>query len=117
MSKVKVLFYTTSSGRQIAKEELLALTSSQQDKAQRAIKPIVEFGVGTHLNNTKKLAGTPLWEIRVLGKDNLRLIYAVIINNIVVILYIFSKKSQKTPQKAIKTAMQRYQDAKRRLTV
>ena len=116
MNKVRLIYYTTRSGRSVVEDALLSFSSAQQDKIQRAIRPIVEFGIGVHLRNTRKLSGTPLWEIRILGKDNIRIIYAVVIKDSVMLLHIFSKKSQKTPTKDLDLALQRYTDARQRLT-
>ena len=116
MRKTKVIFYTNNKGVSPVKNDLFKLTKRQQGKVQRAIQPIVEFGVGTHIRNIKKLTGTPLWEIRILGRDNIRILYAMVIAGSIVLLNIFVKKSQKTPRKELKIALERLADAKRRLT-
>ena len=58
--------------------------------------------------------GTNLWEIRILGKDNIRAIYALIYNNQILIVHGFIKKSQKTPVKDINLSLARYKDWEKR---
>ncbi len=115
MRKIKVVFYTNAKGASPVKNDLFKMTEKQQGKVQRAIKPIIEFGVGTHIRNIKKLTGTPLWEIRILGRDNIRILYAIVVSDTVVMLHIFVKKTQKTAKKELKIALSRYADAKTRL--
>lgn len=113
---MRVLYYVDARDNNPVKDFIDSLTLTQQSKVLRAIQPIIEFGIGSHLHNTKKLVGTPLWEIRVLGKDNIRLFYAVEIKDVVLILHGFIKKTQKTQVKEIRLAMSRLVDAKLRLT-
>jgi len=56
----------------------------------------------------KKLTGTPLWEIRILGKDNIRIFYALMSKNGIIVLHGFIKKSLKTPSREIEVALHRY---------
>jgi phage-related protein len=60
------------------------------------------------LPHIKKLRGTPLWEIRILGQDNLRVIYVVPYLDTVLVLHGFIKKTQKTPKKDLEVALSRY---------
>jgi len=64
----------------------------------------------------KKLSGTPFYEIRVLGKDNIRIIYVVEMEKMVVLLHGFFKKTRKTAKKEIEICHQRYKEFKRLLT-
>lgn len=65
--------------------------------------------------HVKKLSGTPFWEIRILGRDNIRTIYAVPEQKQVLILHGFVKKSPKTPTKEIKIALNRFQEYQNRI--
>jgi len=102
-----VIYYVDANTHSPVKEFIDSLSGKQQDKIMRAIYPITEFGIGNHLRNTKKLSGTDLWEIRILGKDSMRIIYALEIQSAILILHIFIKKNQKTPTKEIKIAERR----------
>lgn len=114
MSKMTVIYYVDTKNRSPVKEFIDSLNEKQQDKIVRAIHPITEFGIGTHLRNTKKLTGTDLWEIRILGKDSIRIIYALEIQDVILILHIFVKKSQKTPMKEIGVAERRLHEFRSR---
>jgi phage-related protein len=54
-----------------------------------------------------KIIGTDLWELRILGKDNLRILYIAVTGRTFVLLHGFKKKKNKTPQKEIKIAESR----------
>jgi phage-related protein len=59
-----------------------------------------------------KSLGNKLWEIRFKGKDgNGRGIYITAFDKRVVVLHAFVKKTQKTPQSAIQTALSRAKEA------
>ena len=107
-----LVYYEDRHGRSEVKDFIRSLSELPRDKVIRAINPLVEFGLGTHLLNTKKLVGTPLWEVRVLGKDSIRIFFAVVVNGIVLILHGFVKKTQKTPNREISVAIKRLEEWK-----
>ncbi len=76
-------------------------------KATIIIKNIIEFGLVSALPHIKKLSGSPLWEIRILGKDSTRILYANKIKDEIVLLHAFKKKTNKTPLNEIKIALNR----------
>ena len=57
---------------------------------------------------SEKLQVHHLWELRILGKDNIRLFCAPAGKSRVVVLHVFLKKSQKTPAREIDCALDRY---------
>ncbi|MBU2543783.1 type II toxin-antitoxin system RelE/ParE family toxin [Patescibacteria group bacterium] len=63
------------------KEFLDSLNSTQQSKIIRTIQNIEEFGLETVKSKIKKISGTPLWEIRITGKDAALLRYKFIIDH------------------------------------
>lgn len=75
-------------------------------KITRQIKYAQEYGLRPEVLNIKKLKGFPIWEIRILGKDNIR-VFCFQQKNIVHLLHIFTKKSEKTPIKEINLALKR----------
>ncbi len=89
-----------------AEKEFNKLTLTQKNKVLQQFVYLNKFGSVREIPETKKIKGTNMWEIRILGRDNLRLIYKVI-NNSIVVLHIFVKKSNKTPNKNIQTAINR----------
>lgn len=69
---------------------------SLRSKIIRQLRYLEEFGLTFSNPNLKKITGTPLWEVRILGKDNVRVICTAVINKEIVVLHIFKKKGEKT---------------------
>ena len=67
-----------------------------------------EFGLTSSNPHLKKITGTPLWEVRILGKDNIRIICVVVVNREVVLLHIFKKKGGKTSSRDLNMALKRF---------
>ena len=111
-----VELYTTPTGNEIVNDSYLKLPKIQRSKILKAISVLEEFGISRDIPNLRKLSGTKLWEYRILGKDNIRLILISIINGRIVVLNIFIKKSQKTSIKELKTSNDRYKIMLDRLT-
>lgn len=110
MDKWQVVYYVTSSGDSPVSDFLDTLPSSSQTKLLRIFDNIVEYGLQSVIPHIKKLSGTPFWEIRVLGNDNVRVIYVVPTKMRILALHGFTKKSQKTPPKELQSASKRYSE-------
>lgn len=104
---MKVIFYVSQSGQHPIEAFLASLNSRQEAKLLRIVTNIETYGLNSVIPHLKKLSGTPLWEIKVLGQDNIRFLYAVPLGQYVLILHGFNKKTQKTPQKEINIAVKR----------
>lgn len=85
-----------------------SLAKKQQAKLLRVINNIEIYGLNSVIPHLKKLSGTLFWEIRILGRDNLRVIYAVPMGKYVLLLHGFIKKTQKTSPKEIAIAKERF---------
>lgn len=109
----EIYYFKSLSGQRPIKEFLDSLTKIQQAKLIRIFKRIQEYGLSSVLSHIKKLKGTPLWEIRILGGDNIRIIYVVISKFAILVLHGFVKKTQKTSQKDLSIALSRYNEWKR----
>ena len=109
MPTTTVEFFVSSNGRSPVREFIDRCPDRQQVKILRFLQHLQEFGLTTTIPNAKKLKGTPLWELRILGKDNIRVIYAPLDKGRVVVLHIFLKKTRKTPRKEVSIATKRYQ--------
>ncbi len=103
-----VYYYTTLDGGNPTRIFIESLQEKQQRKVTRILTYIEKYGLVTAIPHIKKLISTPLWEIRVLGEDSIRIFYASVLTNSILLLHGFIKKSQKTPQKEINTALARY---------
>ena len=110
MPKTTVYYYTSSTNNNPFAHFLDSLQKKQQAKILRVIFQIGKYGLLSILPHIKKLTGTPLWEIRILGKDNLRIVYIIPHQNSVLVLHGFIKKTQKTPYKEIAIALNRFKD-------
>jgi len=109
-NKTKVQYYISNSGKNPFSDFLDSLSSSQQSKILKVFVYLETYGLLSVIPHIKKLSGTPFWEIRILGKDNIRVIFVIPLKDLILVLHGFIKKKQKTPLKEIKTAYVRYQD-------
>jgi len=71
---------------------------------------VEEYGLHAIISHVKKLSGTPIWEIRIMGGENVRILFVTEVAKQVVLLHAFYKKKQKTPTKEITTALNRLKD-------
>jgi len=83
----------------------ISLGEPTSSKAFRYISLLEAFGHTLSMPYSKKIT-THLYELRIRGQQELRILYCFH-NNQAIILHTFIKKSQKTPSKEIKTAVKR----------
>ncbi len=107
MTKWKIEYFLTASGRTPVKEVIDGLSEKTQAKVYNTFELLSEFGPKLRMPHVKKVIGTPLWELRILGDQSLRFFYIAKIEQRFLILHGFVKKDQKTPKKEIKTALER----------
>lgn len=112
-----MLFYISESNGNPVEVFLEALEKREHAKILRIIQYIHEYGLQAVLPHVKKLSGSPLWEIRVLGRDSIRVLYVVPYKETVLLLHGFRKKTQKTPAGETHIAITRYRDWKERQQV
>lgn len=108
--KCEVIYYVSSRGDRPIKKFLDSLSEIQQAKILRVIEIIRNYGLQQARPYVKKLTDTPFWEIRILGRDNIRVIYVVPYKDTVLILHGFIKKSQRIPEKELSFAFKRYKE-------
>jgi len=73
----RVTYYISPLGENPVKDFLDSITKIQKTKVFRVFELYEKYGLSSIIPHTKKLAGTPFWEIRILGKDNVRVIYVL----------------------------------------
>jgi len=112
----KVIYYVSPSGTIPVKEFLDAAGPALKAKVFRIFQHLVEYGLQTIIPQVKKLSGTPLWEIRILGGDSARVLFVTQQGQTILLLHAFYKKKQKTPQKELTTAMARLREYERGAT-
>jgi phage-related protein len=95
-------------------DELSVLSSDLRAKFVRVAELLESFGPQlVHEPHVKFLGdvGFPLWEMRLSGKTQIaRALYVTQVNERIVVLHAFIKKTQKTPLRAFTIAKQRYQE-------
>jgi len=102
----KIIYYISPSDENPVKD-FLDKRPSVKLKALRILSHIKEYGLQTAIPHIKKLSGTPLWEIRILGDDSTRILYFTRQSKQIVLLHAFIKKTDKTPGKEISIALNR----------
>ncbi|MBI4096111.1 MAG: type II toxin-antitoxin system RelE/ParE family toxin [Candidatus Levybacteria bacterium] len=105
--KWKIIYYKTASERSPVEEFIDNLSFKAQVKIADTFDLLKEFGINLGLPHVKKLTGTPLWELRILGQDSIRIFYVAQAGRIFLLLHGFIKKRQKTDKREIKTALKR----------
>lgn len=90
----KIYYYTTISDNNPVKKFIESLNKSQTAKVVRILKIIEQYGIKFSFPYTRKITGTQLWEIRILGQDNIRVIHAIIYRQDILLLHGFLKKKQ-----------------------
>ena len=111
----KILFYETVSGRKPIEDFLDRLPAKTAQKVAWVLKLVEDF---EHVPSKyfKKMVNTQdLWEVRAASGSNIfRLLGFFDGPELVILAYVFQKKTQKTPKRAIKTAEERKKDYFRR---
>lgn len=105
-----ILFYKTLQGDTPVNDFILSLELKAQSKVRDSIKLLRTFGVRLGSPHIKKLTGTELWELRILGSDSIRIFYVAVTSKNFLLLHGFKKKKNKTPSKEIKIAEDRLND-------
>jgi phage-related protein len=91
-----------------AADEEAALPVDMQARLARVVETIKQHGLLNLPRDWVKPLGDKLWELRITGKDGIaRAIYVTASGRRVVILRIFVKKTQTTPQRELKLARER----------
>lgn len=109
-TKWKIKYYYTTQGVAPVYRFIESLAEKAQSKVYRSFDMLQEYGVELRQPHVKKITGTALWELRILGADSIRVFYVAEIEQTFLMLHGFIKKSQKTPKKEIKVAINRLND-------
>jgi phage-related protein len=92
---------------------LLKLPQGLLARYLRLTDLMLEFGSDLGMPHTKAL-GDGLFEVRLKGREGIaRVFYCVIIEKRIVVLHIFTKKSQKTPKQELALAKRRLKEVKK----
>ena len=114
MENWKIDYYSTPSGKKPVQKFIEKLAYTPRSRVYNTLELLAELGIKLSLPHAKKVINTPLWELRVLGEKSLRFFYVAKVGRIFLLLYSFTKKTQKIPKKEIKTALKRLKEYKSR---
>ena len=114
MAKWKIDYYDVPSGRKPVEEFIENLSERPRSRVYYTLELLAELGVNLGLPRAKKVTSTPLWELRILGENSLRFFYVAKVGQSFLLLHGFTKKKQKTPQKEIKIALERFKEYRKR---
>ena len=106
MIKWDIVFYKNSRGDELVRDFIENQDKFTYAKAMRMLGLLKEHGPNLGMPYSKYMKND-LYELRVRGQNEVRIFYIFQIENTVVLLHAFKKKTQKTPVKELKTAMQR----------
>ncbi|MBD3376623.1 type II toxin-antitoxin system RelE/ParE family toxin [candidate division KSB1 bacterium] len=106
--RLKVIFYKTETGNEPVREWLQSLRHEEKKAIGEDIKTI-QFGWPLGMPLIRKLE-SDLWEIRSRLKNRTARILFSIIEDNMILLHGFVKKSQKTPKQDIQLARKRIQN-------
>jgi len=110
-----VIYYKTLHGEKPVYEFIQHLDETSKAKIINVINLLAQYGVAVKGPHIKKLRGTNLWELRTVGKDNIRIFYVTWTGKTFLLLHGFKKKKQKTATKEIAIALKRFENYKARV--
>ncbi len=106
----KIKYYQSPSGNEPVYRFIESLPIKTKAKIYNTFELLLEYGIQLGLPHVKKLASTPLWELRILGTNNIRVMYVALTEKTFLFLHGCIKKKQKTPIKDITTAVARFRE-------
>jgi phage-related protein len=100
--------WTVETLNAVVDAEVAALPDDMRARLARLSGLIEQFGFGALPRDSVKHLEGRLWELRVTGRSGIsRAIYVTAIGQRVVIVRVFVKKTQKTPQRELELARER----------
>lgn len=109
-----IVYYENSSGGVPVFDFVESLNPTAKSKVSNTFDLLTEFGIKLGSPHVKKVFGTDLWELRILGGDSIRIFYIAASGRVFLMLHGFIKKSQKAPKKEIKIAVARLKEYKQK---
>ena len=97
----KILFYEDHRGKSPVLDFINSLNAKDRAKVSNAFRLLEEFGVKLKMPHARHIQGK-LWELRP-GAN--RLFYFIYIDDQIILLHGYRKRSQKAPEREIATAL------------
>lgn len=101
----KVYFFQTARGDHPVKNFIILQNEASQARINKSIRLLINYGPFLKPPYIKKIKGK-IFELRVRGNNPVRIFY-IQKQNSIFLLHAFKKKSQKTPLRELKTAIDR----------
>lgn len=108
----QILFYETPSGQPLLEDFIARLQAVTKAKLVRQIDLLEEFGPQLTMPHAKPL-GDGLYELRIRGKQEVRVFYIFTRGRHIYMLHGFLKKRQATPKRELDLARQRQSEIKK----
>ncbi len=102
----KIKTYKTQSGQEVVEDFIYKMQPSTQGKLTRLLDLLENFGPELSMPHTRQM-GNGLYELRIRGKQEVRIFYIFSKGTTVYLLHAFQKKTQATPKKELEIARQR----------
>lgn len=99
-----ILYESSRKGKPVA-EFIKSLEKNTRSKVSHSINLLSGYGPNLTMPYSKFI-GSKLFELRIRGREEIRIFYSFLDNRIY-LLHGFKKKTQKTPQKELKLALKR----------
>lgn len=112
--KWNIIYYENLHGKSQVYDFIEDLEPKAQAKISNTFDLLEQYGTNFGLPHVKKLSEINLWELRILGKNNIRIFYVSFTSKIFLLLHAFVKKKQKTNKREIKIALERLREYKNR---
>ncbi len=108
MPNFKVFYFQTSRGGYPVRDFIEQQDKATQTKIARSIRLLIDYGPFLKPPDIKKLQNK-LYELRIPGKTAIRIFYTIVSGEYY-LLHVFKKKTQKTPKREIKVAVDRIKE-------
>jgi phage-related protein len=109
-----IKIYETPSAQLVVEDFLDGLQAATRTKVSRQFDLLEEYGPSLGMPHSKSLGGG-LYELRVRGKQEVRIFYVFVVGGTIYLLHGFQKKTQTTPKHELDLARQRQQEVTRGL--
>lgn len=102
----KVYIYPINENPNILKDFYKKVQKSTKQKIVRQLSYLEEYGLSSEVIDLKKIKGYDFWEVRILGKENIR-IFVWGSGTDIFVIHMFKKKKQETDVKELSLAKSR----------
>lgn len=104
-----ILTFETNSGEKPVDEFIKKQQSQARSKIVHNVRLLKQYGNMLNLPHSKAL-GCGLYELRIRGKEELRILYCFAKQKTIYLLHGFKKQKQQTPQKDLDLALSRMKE-------